>query len=109
MRKRNVGILCTIWWLVWKEQNKHIFENSESSTQQAASSIEEKVKNNPFHLIAILTVTAVDVTWISCFLRSVVSLVFPSISSFLHLRSSSVRVGLRRSGSSIFRSRLLLS
>jgi flagellar biosynthesis protein FlhB len=60
MRKRNVGILCTIWWLVWKEQNKHIFENSESSTQQAASSIEEKVKNNPFHLIAILTVTAVD-------------------------------------------------
>jgi hypothetical protein len=42
-------ILCTFWWLVWKERNKSIFENSESSAQQVASNIEEKV--NALHSI----------------------------------------------------------
>jgi hypothetical protein len=36
-KRRNLGILATFWWMVWKERNKRIFKDRESSASVVAS------------------------------------------------------------------------
>jgi hypothetical protein len=36
-KRRNLGILATFWWMVWKERNKRIFKDKESSASVVAS------------------------------------------------------------------------
>jgi hypothetical protein len=42
-RRKNVGILFTFWWLIWKERNKRIFEHKEVSGVQLATLIQEAI------------------------------------------------------------------
>jgi hypothetical protein len=43
LRRKNSGILITFWWFIWKERNKRIFEQSESSFCQVADRIVDAV------------------------------------------------------------------
>jgi hypothetical protein len=42
-RKKNLGILITFWWSIWKERNKRIFEDKEMFAQDLACLIQETV------------------------------------------------------------------
>jgi hypothetical protein len=35
-QRQNVGIMFLFWWQVWKERNRQVFENNESSFLQVA-------------------------------------------------------------------------
>jgi hypothetical protein len=43
-KKRKLGMLCTFWWLIWKDQNKRVFENKHSSVLQVARLVQEEIK-----------------------------------------------------------------
>jgi hypothetical protein len=43
-RKKNVGVLCIFWWIIWKERNKSNFGNSKKSAQHLTVMILEEVK-----------------------------------------------------------------
>jgi hypothetical protein len=47
-KKRNLGILCAFWWMVWKERNRRIFEAKEISAHALAMLIREAVDVQDF-------------------------------------------------------------
>jgi hypothetical protein len=48
-KRKNLGILVTFWWMIWKERNKRIFEDKEVSSNALAVQI---LKVVVFNLIA---------------------------------------------------------
>jgi hypothetical protein len=42
-QKKNTGILCTFWWMVWKERNRRIFDQLELSPNSLARFIQESI------------------------------------------------------------------
>jgi hypothetical protein len=43
-RRRRPGILCTFWWMIWKEHNNRIFDNKHLSHLQVADLAKEEIK-----------------------------------------------------------------
>jgi hypothetical protein len=43
-RRRRLGILCTLWWMIWKERKSHIFDNKQSSHLQVAALAQGEIK-----------------------------------------------------------------
>jgi hypothetical protein len=43
-RRRRPGILCTFWWMIWKEHNNRIFDNKHLSHLQVADLAREEIK-----------------------------------------------------------------
>jgi hypothetical protein len=42
--KKNLGVLFTFWWLVWKERNRIVFDQESKSPQQLLSLILEELR-----------------------------------------------------------------
>jgi hypothetical protein len=42
-KRRNVGILCTFSWMVWKERNRRIFEHVELPPNNLATLIHDSI------------------------------------------------------------------
>jgi hypothetical protein len=43
-KKRKLGILFTFWWMIWKERNRRIFEDSHLSAQQLARMARDEIQ-----------------------------------------------------------------
>jgi hypothetical protein len=43
-KKRKLGMLCTFWWLLWKERNQRVFENKHSSVLQVARLAQQQIR-----------------------------------------------------------------
>jgi hypothetical protein len=47
-RRKRLGILLTVWWMIWKERNRRIFENHESSAPRLAQCILQAISLHTF-------------------------------------------------------------
>lgn len=43
-QKKLIGVLLTFWWHLWKERNRRIFENQETSHVQLANLVVDEIK-----------------------------------------------------------------
>jgi hypothetical protein len=43
-QRLNAGTMLLFWWQVWKERNRRVFENNESSFLQVAGLVKSSVK-----------------------------------------------------------------
>jgi hypothetical protein len=46
IRKEEDWILTTFWWMIWKERNRRIFDQRESSAQRLANCILDSITNH---------------------------------------------------------------
>jgi hypothetical protein len=44
MKKINLGALFTLWWMIWKECNRRIFDHKELSVLQLSCLIVDEIK-----------------------------------------------------------------
>jgi hypothetical protein len=51
-KKKKLDILFTFWWMIWKERNRIIFENSHLSAEQLARMAKEEIQ---LHLSVFLS------------------------------------------------------
>jgi hypothetical protein len=51
-KRKNLGILFTFWWLLWKERNQITFDHKETSASCLASMICDTIR---LHLVAFVT------------------------------------------------------
>jgi hypothetical protein len=42
-KKQGIRVLFTFWWYIWKERNKKVFDQLESSAHATASLVQEAV------------------------------------------------------------------
>jgi hypothetical protein len=42
-KRRNIGILCTFWWMIWKERNHRMFEHVELAPNNLAPLINDSI------------------------------------------------------------------
>jgi hypothetical protein len=42
-KRRRAGIIITVWWLLWKERNKRIFELRSASIIQLSNLIQDNI------------------------------------------------------------------
>jgi hypothetical protein len=40
-KKKRLGMLCTFWWRLWRERNKRVIENKQSSVLQVVRIVQE--------------------------------------------------------------------